>query len=100
MTSRPKNSSLPPEAQVLSLGAAPEDALRAMLQTLIQETLEREFTQFLGAAPFERSAARRGLRKWAAPPALSHARGPGGAARAARSRGALSTLALRPLSAQ
>jgi transposase-like protein len=33
-----------------------------MLQTLIQETLEREFTPFLGAAPFERSAARRGLR--------------------------------------
>ena len=33
-----------------------------MLQSLIQETLEREFTQFLGAAPFERSAMRRGLR--------------------------------------
>jgi hypothetical protein len=33
-----------------------------MLQTLIQETLEREFTQFLGAAPFERSAASRALR--------------------------------------
>lgn len=62
MASRPKDSSLTPNAQVLSLGAAPEDALRAMLQTLIQETLEREFTQFLGAAPFERSAARRGLR--------------------------------------
>lgn len=62
MTSRPKNSSLPSDAQGLSLGAAPEDALRAMLQTLIQETLEREFTQYLGAAPFERSAARRGLR--------------------------------------
>jgi putative transposase len=62
MASRPKNSSLPSDAQVLPLGAAPEDALRAMLQTLIQETLEREFTQFLGAAPFERSAARRGLR--------------------------------------
>lgn len=62
MASRPKDSSLPTDAQVLPLGAAPEDALRAMLQTLIQETLEREFAQFLGAAPFERSAARRGLR--------------------------------------
>lgn len=62
MASRPKDSSLTPNAQVVPLGAAPEDALRAMLQTLIQETLEREFTQFLGAAPFERSAARRGLR--------------------------------------
>lgn len=62
MASRPKDSPLSTTAQVLPLGAAPEDALRAMLQTLIQETLEREFTQFLGAAPFERSATRRGLR--------------------------------------
>ena len=37
----------------------PEDALRTMLQSLIQETLEREVTQFLGAAPHERSVARR-----------------------------------------
>lgn len=33
-----------------------------MLQHLIHETLEREFQQFLGAARFERSAARRGVR--------------------------------------
>ena len=51
MASRPKDSPITPNAQVVPLGAAPEDALRAMLQTLIQETLEREFTQFLGAAP-------------------------------------------------
>ncbi|HET7586190.1 MAG TPA: IS256 family transposase [Gemmatimonadaceae bacterium] len=40
----------------------PEDALRTMLQSLIQETLEREFHQFVGAAPHERTAARRGWR--------------------------------------
>lgn len=40
----------------------PEDVLRTMLQSLIQETLEREFSQFVGAAPHERSAARRGWR--------------------------------------
>lgn len=40
----------------------PEDALRAMLQSVIQETLEREFTHFLGAAPHERRAERRGWR--------------------------------------
>lgn len=40
----------------------PDDALKAMLQTLIQETLEAEFTRFLGAAPRERSATRRGWR--------------------------------------
>jgi len=40
----------------------PMEALRAMMQTLLQETLEAEFTRFLGAAPFERTAARQGLR--------------------------------------
>lgn len=38
------------------------DALREMLATLIRDTLEREFTQFLGAQPHERSATRRGWR--------------------------------------
>jgi putative transposase len=41
---------------------APEDALRQMLATLVQETLEREFTRFLGAQPHERTAQRRGWR--------------------------------------
>jgi transposase-like protein len=40
----------------------PEDALRTMLQALVQQTLEAEFTRFLGAAPHERTAARRGWR--------------------------------------
>jgi putative transposase len=40
----------------------PEDALRTMLQTLLQETLKAEFARFLGAAPHERSPARRGWR--------------------------------------
>ena len=42
--------------------AAPEDVLRQMLTTLVQETLEREFTRFLGAHPHERTARRRGWR--------------------------------------
>jgi putative transposase len=42
--------------------AVAEDALRTMLQTLLQETLEAEFARFLGAAPHERSPARRGWR--------------------------------------
>jgi putative transposase len=42
--------------------AMPEDALRTMLTTLVQETLEREFTRFLGAGPHEHTAARRGWR--------------------------------------
>jgi putative transposase len=44
---------------------APEDALRQMLTTLVQETLEREFTRFVGARPHERTAARRGWRNGA-----------------------------------
>src|SRR5690348_15526377 len=40
----------------------PEEMLRQMLGTLVQETIEREFTRFLGAAPHERTAGRRGWR--------------------------------------
>lgn len=40
----------------------PEEMLRQMLGTLVQETIEREFTRFLGAAPHERTATRRGWR--------------------------------------
>lgn len=58
MTSLQNNATILPLAQ----SAAPEDALRTMLQRLIHDTLEREFQQFLGAAPFERSPARRGVR--------------------------------------
>ena len=41
---------------------APEDALRQMLTTLIQQTLEQEFTQFVGARPLERTPTRSGWR--------------------------------------
>lgn len=39
-----------------------EDVLRQMLTTLVQQTVEQEFTRFLGAAPHEHTAARRGWR--------------------------------------
>jgi len=59
-------TSLFKDGTVLSLpqsgGGAPEDALRVMLQHLIHQTLEHEFRQFLGAARFERSPERRGVR--------------------------------------
>ena len=42
--------------------AAPDDALRQMLTTLIQDTIDREFTQLVGARPHERTAARTGWR--------------------------------------
>jgi transposase-like protein len=48
--------------QRITADAVPEDALRAMLTTLVQETLEREFTHFLGAAPHEHTTTRRGWR--------------------------------------
>lgn len=65
MTSSRKDSSrhvLGQEPERETIPAAPEDALRTMLTTLIQETLEREFSQFLGARPFERTGERRGVR--------------------------------------
>ena len=57
-----KSTSLPEAEQRKTQTAAAEDPLRQMLTTLVQETLEREFTRFLGAAPHERTGARRGWR--------------------------------------
>jgi putative transposase len=41
---------------------APEDLLRAMVQRLVQETIQTEFDQFIGAGPYQRSGDRRGWR--------------------------------------
>ena len=46
---------------------APPDALRTMRQTLLQETQLAEFARFLGAAPFERTTARVGVRNGTIP---------------------------------
>jgi transposase-like protein len=66
MTSLSKDSSvrslLQGSGPVGSALEPPTDPLRAMLATLIQETLEREFTQFVGAERFARSAERRDVR--------------------------------------
>lgn len=52
-----------------SLAADPA-ALRQLVEAIVQETLIREFTQFLGAAPHERSAERRGVRNGTRPRTL------------------------------
>jgi transposase-like protein len=45
-----------------SLEQAPEDAMRAMVATIVQDTIQAEFAQFLGAEPYERTPERRGYR--------------------------------------
>lgn len=66
MTSLSKDSSVRSlsqgSAHAGSSPEAPADPLRTMLATLIQETLEREFTQFVGAERFARSPERRDVR--------------------------------------
>jgi len=42
--------------------AVPRDALRELVSAAVQEALDREFEMFLGAAPYERTATRRGWR--------------------------------------
>jgi putative transposase len=54
--------SLPQSEQPRTPASAPDDLLRQMLTTIVQQTLEQEFTRFLGAAPHERTSARRGWR--------------------------------------
>jgi len=53
-------------------GGAPEqapapDALRALVATLVQETIRAEFDRFVGAAPYERTATRRAHRNGSYP---------------------------------
>lgn len=67
MTVPHKRTAVPPPEQVapvapVAVPEVPEDALKTMLQRLVQEALEAEFTRFLGAAPHQRSATRRGWR--------------------------------------
>ena len=50
--------------------AADPAALRQLVETMVQEMLTREFTQFLGAAPHERTADRRGVRNGTRPRSL------------------------------
>lgn len=45
--------------------AAPDEAVRAMLATMIQTLIDQEFARFLGAAPHERTATRVGWRNGA-----------------------------------
>src|SRR3990172_7193407 len=54
----------------LEQAPAPEDALRTMVATLVQETLRTEFEQFVGAAPYERTTERRGYRNGSYPRAF------------------------------
>jgi transposase-like protein len=54
--------SVPLMEQPRTPAPAPDDLLRQMLTTIVQQTLEEEFTRFLGAAPHERTHARRGWR--------------------------------------
>lgn len=46
----------------LEQAAVPADALRAMVATVVQETIDAEFAQCVGAAPYERTPERRGYR--------------------------------------
>lgn len=61
----PPKATTPPLQRQGAARAMSEDVLRAMLQTLLQETLEAEFTRFLGAAPYERTPERHGWRNGA-----------------------------------
>ena len=57
-----------PRVEQLGLTAGvPTEALRQMLGTLVQETIEQEFTRFLGARPHERTEQRRGYRNGSRP---------------------------------
>ncbi len=59
---------LPPAMR--PLGGADPDALRQLVQELVQTTLERDFARFLGAEPYARTEERRGVRNGTRPRTL------------------------------
>src|SRR5690554_8063649 len=52
----------PTSHQGAGVRGAADEVLRRMLETMVQEALEREFERFLGAGPWERTPSRRGWR--------------------------------------
>ncbi|MHB0950276.1 MAG: IS256 family transposase, partial [Gemmatimonadaceae bacterium] len=52
------------------VGGADHDALRQLVETVVHATLEREFAQCLGAAPYARTADRHGVRNGTRPRTL------------------------------
>ncbi len=60
----------PAASSVGAMPTPPLEVLRTMVQTLLQQTLHEEFARFLGAAPFERTTARTGLRNGTRPRTL------------------------------
>ena len=48
--------------EALKSGEDPDDWIRDLLEWLLQEVLDLEFNQFLGAEPYERSQDRNGYR--------------------------------------
>lgn len=46
------------DSPIASIPQAPDDVLHTRLPRVIQDTVEREFQQFLGAAPFGGTPAR------------------------------------------
>ena len=58
MTSSQKDASVLPCAQ----SSAPPDALRTMLQQLVQDVITAEFSEEIGAARYARSPERRDVR--------------------------------------
>src|SRR5690606_10984263 len=55
---------------VVAGGASRPRCTAGLVATLVQETLRAEFDQFLGAAPYERTPARRGRRNGSYPRTL------------------------------
>ena len=49
-------------ASLRPFGGAPPEALRQLIETVVHDTLQREFAQFLGATPYQRTRHRRGDR--------------------------------------
>ena len=51
------------KSKIADLLSEDKDLLKTIIQTTVQEILEAEMTNLIGAAPYERSSERRGHRR-------------------------------------
>lgn len=79
--------------------AADPLALRQLVEAVVQETLTREFAQFLGAGPVRANGGAAGRAEWDAAAHARHPRRPPHTRRAARPRRLLHADRVRPLPA-
>ena len=85
---------------LLPQSVTPPDLLRTLVQQVVQQLIDAEFQQRVGAAPYERTETRRDVRNGSRPRRFTTRRRDDRPPHPARSARRVPAIALRPLPAQ